>query len=152
MPLYETLNVNCERFSGFLSISAQTGAVLSRPSDGGAAYVRISTEFSSSTSPKTVPKKGSRTKMTDKRLVSPAQCRAARALLGWTQAALAERSGVARKTIADFELDQRTLQMRTRRDITGAFIAAGIEFVWDDDDGKSPKGEGLRFARKAGSK
>jgi transcriptional regulator with XRE-family HTH domain len=90
--------------------------------------------------------------MTEKRLVSPAQCRAARALLGWTQAALAERSGVARKTIADFELDQRTLQMRTRRDITGAFIASGIEFVWDDEDGKAPKGEGLRFAKKTGSK
>lgn len=71
-------------------------------------------------------------------------------MLGWTQAALADRSGVARKTIADFELNQRTLQMRTRRDITVAFVEAGIEFVWGDEaDGRSSgKGDGLRFARK----
>jgi hypothetical protein len=52
---------------------------------------------------------------------------------------LAERAGVARKTIADFELATRTLHIRTRRDITATLEAAGIEFSWDDS-------HGVRFA------
>ena len=70
--------------------------------------------------------------MTRNRLASPAQCRAARALLGWTQAMLAERAGVARKTIAEFETEVRTLHYRTRRDIAAALVAAGIGFVAGD--------------------
>jgi len=74
---------------------------------------------------------------------SPAQCRAARALLRWTQGELAQNAAVARKTVADFELGNRTLHRRTRLDVTVALEAAGIEFIWDGDS------EGVRFARKA---
>jgi hypothetical protein len=82
--------------------------------------------------------------MTGKRPVaSPAQCRAARALLRWTQGMLAQHATVARKTVADFELGNRSLHRRTRLDITVALEAAGIEFIWGVD------GEGVRFARKA---
>src|SRR5579883_3234392 len=63
-------------------------------------------------------------------VVSPAQCRGARALLRWTQDRLAERAAVARKTVADFELGNRSLHRRTRLDITIALEAAGIEFIW----------------------
>jgi DNA-binding XRE family transcriptional regulator len=81
--------------------------------------------------------------MTIKRpVVSPAQCRAARALLKWTQAKLAQQAAVARKTVADFELGNRSLHRRTRLDITVALEAAGIEFIW------AAEGEGVRFARK----
>src|SRR5215831_15350053 len=73
---------------------------------------------------------------------SSAQCRAARALLRWTQGQLAQNATVARKTVADFELGNRTLHRRTRLDITVALEAAGIEFIWEAD------GEGVRFARK----
>jgi len=73
---------------------------------------------------------------------SPAQCRAARALLRWTQGQLAQHATVARKTVADFELGNRTLHRRTRLDITVALEAAGVEFIWEAD------GEGVRFARK----
>ena len=84
--------------------------------------------------------------MTIKRpVVSPAQCRAARALLKWTQAKLAQQAAVARKTVADFELGNRSLHRRTRLDVTVALEAAGIEFIW------SAEGEGVRFARKAGA-
>lgn len=75
-------------------------------------------------------------------VASPAQCRAARALLRWTQDRLAERAAVARKTVADFELGNRSLHRRTRLDITIALEAAGVEFTWAAD------GEGVRFARK----
>lgn len=80
--------------------------------------------------------------MKDTQVATPAQCRAARALLNWTQATLAERAGVARKTIADFELATRTLHIRTRRDITSTLEAAGIEFSLDDS-------QGVRFANGA---
>ncbi len=86
----------------------------------------------------------------NKRVASPAQCRAARALLNWTQAVLAERAGVARKTIADFELATRTLHIRTRRDITTTLEAAGIEFTWSENGNGHTAGEGVRFARKSG--
>ncbi len=98
-----------------------------------------------------VSAKGTGIVMKEKRMASPAQCRAARALLGWTQAELAERSRVARKTIADFELAQRTLHYRTRRDITLALEEAGVEFTWGDElDGASrgKVGEGLRFVTR----
>ena len=75
-------------------------------------------------------------------VVSPAQCRAARALLKWTQAKLAQQAAVARKTVADFELGNRSLHRRTRLDITVALEASGIEFIWGTE------GEGVRFARK----
>lgn len=86
------------------------------------------------------------------KVATPAQCRAARALLNWTQAVLAERAGVARKTIADFELASRTLHIRTRRDITATLEAAGIEFMWGEEDparlnGQS-SGDGVRFGRR----
>ena len=86
---------------------------------------------------------------TNRRVASPAQCRAARALLNWTQAVLAERAGVARKTIADFELATRTLHIRTRRDITATLEAAGIEFTFVENGNGHTGGEGVRFARKA---
>jgi DNA-binding XRE family transcriptional regulator len=79
-----------------------------------------------------------------RRVSSAAQCRAARALLDWTQTTLAQRAGVARKTIADFELSRRTLHRRTMIDITAALEAAGIEFTWGTD---GSGGDGVRFAR-----
>ena len=58
-----------------------------------------------------------------------AQCRAARALLGWSQSELSEASRVATKTIADFEREERTPYERTLNDIRKALDQAGIEFT-----------------------
>ena len=84
--------------------------------------------------------------------ISPAQCRAARALLGWTQTTLAELSGLARKTVADFEAGGRSVRFRSRRDIALAFDSAGIEFIWNTDrlveaDRPQRGGEGVRRAQ-----
>jgi DNA-binding XRE family transcriptional regulator len=92
-----------------------------------------------------------------RRVLSPAQCRAARAILGWTQADLAERSALARKTIADFEMNVRSLQFRTRRDITATFEGVGIEFIWSNGGEENPgkgmdQNEGIRFPRKLAAK
>ena len=65
---------------------------------------------------------------------SPAQCRAARALIKWSQADLAAASKVATKTIANFELGKRVPRDRTLADIQRALEAAGIEF---EDESRS---------------
>ena len=68
-------------------------------------------------------------------LPSPAQCRAARALLDWTQTRLSEASTVGTKTIADYERGASTPYARTLRDLREAFEAAGIEFTNSDAPG-----------------
>ncbi len=63
------------------------------------------------------------------------QCRAARALLGWSQDALAEASGVAKATLADFERGARSPYSRTLGDIQRALEAAGVVFIPENGGG-----------------
>jgi transcriptional regulator with XRE-family HTH domain len=86
---------------------------------------------------------------TFRNLVSAAQCRAARALLQWSQDVLAIRAGVARKTVADFERSNRTLHRRTRLEITVALEAAGVRFIWDADGSLGGEGAVLTHAALA---
>lgn len=60
---------------------------------------------------------------------TPAQCRAARALVGWSQDQLASVSKVAKATIANFELGNREPYQRTLDDIREALEGAGVEFT-----------------------
>lgn len=73
--------------------------------------------------------------MVDNVLLTPDLCRAARGLLNWTQMDLKAASGVATKTIADYERGARTPYDRTIRDLREAFEAAGIEFMNGDAPG-----------------
>ncbi len=68
------------------------------------------------------------------------QCRAARALLNWTQDRLAEAASVSKKTLADFEAGNRDPYGRTLADIQKALEDAGIEFISENGGGA-----GLRF-------
>jgi transcriptional regulator with XRE-family HTH domain len=52
--------------------------------------------------------------------ITPAQCRAARALLDWSQTRLSAESGVGEKTIVDFEQGKRKPFARTIRDLREA--------------------------------
>ncbi|MER8860595.1 helix-turn-helix domain-containing protein [Mesorhizobium sp. M0757] len=61
--------------------------------------------------------------------ISPAQCRAARALVGWSQEQLAAASKVAKTTIANFEAGKRTPYDRTLVDLQAALEAAGVELI-----------------------
>jgi DNA-binding XRE family transcriptional regulator len=70
--------------------------------------------------------------------ISPAQCRAARALLEWTQGDLAKRVGIALRTVRDFENGKRTPLPIVRSSILQAFEQAGIEFT--DGDGVRRRG------------
>ncbi|QNQ40040.1 helix-turn-helix domain-containing protein [Brucella intermedia] len=62
-------------------------------------------------------------------MISPAQCRAARALLAWSQSDLCEAANVGRATLANFESEKSTPYERTLRDIQSALEKAGIEFL-----------------------
>jgi len=59
------------------------------------------------------------------RLLTPALCRAARGLLDWSQADLAERAAVSRSTVKDFETGAHELHRASEAQLLRAFAAAG---------------------------
>lgn len=69
-------------------------------------------------------------RLTDKvGVITPAQCRAARGLLNWTQAQLAEAAGVGIVTIRQFEAAHAEPRQATLTVIRQAFEEAGVEFT-----------------------
>lgn len=64
--------------------------------------------------------------------MTPAQCRAARALLNWTQPFLAEASGLSKSTIVDFELERRAVSAAAQAAIKQALENGGIIFIRQD--------------------
>jgi transcriptional regulator with XRE-family HTH domain len=64
--------------------------------------------------------------------MSPEQCRAARAWLGWTQAELAQRANVGLSALKDFEKGARRTLAAIRLQIQRAFEESGVEFPSDD--------------------
>jgi DNA-binding transcriptional regulator YiaG len=76
-------------------------------------------------------------------LMTPEQCRAARAWLNWPQDALAKAASVGVSTVRDFEAGRRE---PTRNNLTAmrvALEASGVRFVFDDQGGAS----GITFAK-----
>ncbi len=71
----------------------------------------------------------------------PSQCRAARALLNWTQADLAAKAGVAVNTVKFFEMGERTPQEANRKKMRDVLETAGVEFI---ERGKGGPGARLR--------
>ncbi len=66
-------------------------------------------------------------------LLSPSQCRAARALLDWNQPDLAAKCGIHVQTISGFEQGLTTPSQKTLQTIASVFEEGGIEFF--DGDG-----------------
>jgi transcriptional regulator with XRE-family HTH domain len=75
--------------------------------------------------------------------LTPEQCRAARALLDWSQPDLAEASGLTRQTIARFERGARTPHPTNRDTLRAALEAGGVEFL----DETPTKGPGVRLRK-----
>lgn len=77
-------------------------------------------------------------------LITGSQIRAARSALRWSSEDLAERCGVASRTIKRLEAHDGVPPSRssTLMDISAALEAAGIEFVGSPDDGP-----GIRLRR-----
>jgi transcriptional regulator with XRE-family HTH domain len=68
-------------------------------------------------------------------MISAAQLRAARGLIGWSQQDLAEKSEVGRATIADFESGKRTPYGTTLARLEEALVRAGVEFIPENGGG-----------------
>ena len=71
--------------------------------------------------------------------MSPAQCRAARGLLNWSQTDLAAAAALSRSTVADFELERREVSPGAVDGLRAALKAAGVQFT----NGRHP---GVRLA------
>jgi transcriptional regulator with XRE-family HTH domain len=76
-------------------------------------------------------------------MMTPAQIRAARALLGWSQRDLAERSNVSERTVKSYEMGKSNPVRSTLIAWRNTFAAADVIFL-DDDNGH---GAGVRFRR-----
>ena len=79
----------------------------------------------------------------DRSAPSPAQIRAARALLGWKQSDLAARSNVSEISIKNIERGAQQPRLRTALAIEQAFHEAGVVFLGADE--MTTGGAGLRF-------
>lgn len=62
-------------------------------------------------------------------ILTPAQIKAARALLGWKQTDLAEKSGVSLPSIKNIERSATDPRMSTMNALQAAFEAAGLKFT-----------------------
>jgi transcriptional regulator with XRE-family HTH domain len=67
--------------------------------------------------------------------MNPAQCRAARALLKWTQEDLANKSGASPVTIRNFENERSSAQKGTLLLIRKTLEDAGVEFISENGGG-----------------
>jgi transcriptional regulator with XRE-family HTH domain len=75
--------------------------------------------------------------------IIPAQIRAARGLLGWSQEALAESAKVGLSTLRDLETGKREPTDETGAVLRSALEAAGVKFI--DSNGDGP---GVQLARR----
>lgn len=79
------------------------------------------------------------------KLMSPSQCRAARALLDMTQPQLASSANVGLSTVVDFERERRAVSEDAVSKMQDALELAGMVFIPEDGGGA-----GVRLSRKQG--
>jgi transcriptional regulator with XRE-family HTH domain len=61
--------------------------------------------------------------------ITPAECKAARKLLGWSQEEVATMLLIGQDTIGGFERRERRSPSLNRRKLRAVFEAAGVEFT-----------------------
>lgn len=76
--------------------------------------------------------------------ILPAQCRAARGLLDWSQEDLAQAAGLSRSTIKDFEAGRHELQRASAAQLVQSLMTAGIVLLPAMEAGL---GAGVRLVR-----
>lgn len=69
----------------------------------------------------------------ESKILTPALCRAARGFLDWTQTDLADRSGVSRSTIRDYEGSRHDVHRATEAQLRHAFEEGGVRFIPTDN-------------------
>ncbi|HEX4860849.1 MAG TPA: helix-turn-helix transcriptional regulator [Rhizomicrobium sp.] len=75
-------------------------------------------------------------------MITPRQCKAARALLGWTQADLAEAAKIPMDTISRFENGKSDTRGNALIDIQKALQRGGVKLL----NAEGHEGEGVRVA------
>ncbi len=83
-------------------------------------------------------------------MLTPAQLRAARALVGWSRETLAEKAGVSAQTVTGFELLGANSRISTLYKIRRALEAAGVRFI--DEDEQDGPGVRLQKGKSAGKR
>ncbi|MFH3481646.1 helix-turn-helix domain-containing protein [Xanthobacter variabilis] len=78
--------------------------------------------------------------------MTPAQCRAARALLDWSQQQLADAATVGNATIRNFESGKSEPRNATLNVLQRALEAAGVIFVAENGEGP-----GVRLRKERGA-
>ncbi|WP_429515133.1 helix-turn-helix transcriptional regulator [Rhodoligotrophos appendicifer] len=81
-------------------------------------------------------------------MLTAEQCRAARGLLDWTQEDLAERAGLSRGTIRDFEKGRHDFHRSTLAQILSALELAGVLFIPADAAGPGVRLRHVPLARE----
>ena len=79
--------------------------------------------------------------------MTPSQCRAARALLDWTQPKLAASASLGLSTVVDFERARRAVSEEAAQSIRAALETAGVEFIPENGGG-----QGVRLKKKGRGK
>jgi transcriptional regulator with XRE-family HTH domain len=77
-------------------------------------------------------------------MITPEQCRAGRALLGWTQQLLAAKAEVGEVTVRLFESGAKSPRRATLHVIEQALGKAGVLFIREDEYA----GPGVRLSKK----
>jgi transcriptional regulator with XRE-family HTH domain len=76
-------------------------------------------------------------------MLTPAQCRAARGLIGWNQQELADQAHIGIVTVHQFESGLSEPRRITLEVIRRAFESAGVEFI--EENGGGP---GVRLRKR----
>jgi transcriptional regulator with XRE-family HTH domain len=77
-------------------------------------------------------------------MITSAQCRAGRGLVGLSQAELAAAAGVGLSTVRDLETERRTVAVDSLAAIRAALESAGVVVI-DENGG----GAGVRLAKRS---
>jgi transcriptional regulator with XRE-family HTH domain len=78
-------------------------------------------------------------------MITPAQCRAGRALIDWSKEQLAEAARVSVRTISDFERVRKTPREASLKAIEAALFDGGVLMV---GEGNAGVGVRLKFTRR----
>lgn len=67
-------------------------------------------------------------------MMTPEQCRGARAMLDWSQTELGKKAGLSLSTVRDFEKGRRVPHPQNMQTLVEVMEAAGITFTVPDED------------------
>ena len=83
-------------------------------------------------------------------MITPAQCRAARGLLDWSQQELADRAEIGIVTVRQLEAGARESHRATLQVVRRSFESAGVEFI--DENGGGPGVRLRKLSKKPGDR